>query len=64
MERFSVEVSTRKVAAGLEAERPPAATPCDFTNCACVKGPGSVLSKADRNPELRNPLDLSPLSDD
>jgi len=60
MERFSVEVSTRKVAAGLEAERPPAATPCDFTNC---EGPSSVLSKADRNPELRNPLDLSPLSD-
>ena len=62
MERFSVEVSTRKVAAGLEAERPPAATPCDFTNCG--KGPGSVLSKADRNPEPRNPLDLSPLSED
>ncbi|MBA2420567.1 MAG: hypothetical protein H0V57_05495 [Thermoleophilaceae bacterium] len=61
MERFSVEVSTRKVAAGLEAERPPAAGPCDLTNC---KGPGSVLSKADRNPELRNPLDLSPLSED
>ncbi len=62
MERFSVEVSTRKVAAGLEAERPPAATPCDLTSC--IKGPGSVLSKADRNPELQHPLDLSPLSDD
>ncbi len=62
MERFSVEVSTRKVAAGLEAERPPAANPCDSTNS--IKGPASVLSKADRNPELRNPLDLSPLSED
>jgi len=60
MERFSVEVSTRKVAAGLEAERTPAAAPCG----GCTIGRGSVLSKADRNPEPRNPLDLSPLSED
>lgn len=64
MKRFSIEVSSRKVAAGREANTPLAATPCDFTNCACIQGPTSAMRKADRNPELRRPQDLSPLSED
>jgi len=62
MKRFSIEVSARKVAAGLEAKTPLAATPCD-SNCGC-KGPTDAVRKADRNPELRRPQDLSPLSED
>jgi len=62
MNRFSIEVSARKVAAGREAKTPLAATPCG-SNCGC-KGPTDAVRKADRNPELRRPQDLSPLSED
>ena len=64
MERFSIEVNARKVAAGREAKTPLAAMPWDFTICACIQGPTSAVRKADRNPELRRPQDLSPLSED
>jgi len=62
-EAFLDRGKPRKVAAGREAKTPLAVTPCDFTDCAC-QGPTSAMRKADRNPELRRPQDLSPLSED
>ncbi|MBA2420937.1 MAG: hypothetical protein H0V57_07390 [Thermoleophilaceae bacterium] len=66
MERFSIEVSRRRVKAGREATLPPAAGPCDFTNCNTPPPPvgGPSMRKSERNPELRRPQELSPFSGD
>jgi len=60
MERFSIEVNPRRVAAGREASTPPVASPCKFADRLSAADQSAGL----RNLEVRHPRDISPLSED
>ena len=63
MPHIEIEVTERKQKAGRRREAPAAAGPSDIQNCqSCViQLDGSKLRKADRNPTVDRPQDLSPL---
>ena len=63
MPHIDIEVSERKEKAGRRREAPAAAGPSDLQNCNPPVAPteGNAMRKADRNPALDRPQDLSPL---